>query len=97
MSSRHYFASEYLAALPKVREAVRPLLGPHARMALVQVLAESIVEGAQFEAQVDPDARKRQVLQDLEAVLKEIRAVENRTSLTSLMISRKCSSMVRDD
>lgn len=97
MSSRHYFASEYLATLPKVREAVRPLLGPHGRMALVQVLAESIVDGAQFEAQVDPEERKRQVLRDLDAVLNEIRAHEQRTSLTSLMISRKCSSMVRDD
>lgn len=94
MSSFNYIATEFLASLPKVRESVRPLVGPYARLALVQVLAESIVDGAQFEAQVDPDARLQQALEQLEGLVAELKAAENRSSLTSLMLSRKYAGLL---
>lgn len=96
MSSLNYIATEFLASLPEIRAAVKPLVGPYARLALVQVLAESIVDGANFEAQIDPDDRRELVLRQLEAMVAELKGTRERSSLTNLMLSRKYAAMLQD-
>ncbi len=96
MSYMNFIAAEYLEALPEVRSAVKPLVGPYARLALVQILAESIVDGARFEAQVDPDVRLREALEQLHGLVTEMRSTEQRSSLTHLLLSRKYAGQLQD-
>ncbi|MDX2205872.1 MAG: hypothetical protein NW223_24190 [Hyphomicrobiaceae bacterium] len=93
----NYIATEFLAALPEIRTAVRPLVGPYARLALVQVLAESVVDGASFEAETDPDARLRRAVEQLEAIVADLKATPQPSRLTNLMLSRKYAALLQSE